>query len=173
MMNTSHSPVVGIFEEAGQAEHAVVALRRAGFSDEAIGVMVRGGPPAEAPPTVQADVKAEEGAAAGAVTGGVLGGLVGAGVALTIPAVGPAVALGLLAGALGGATLGITGGGLLGGLIGLGMSHEEASYYEREFLTGRTLVTVQADGRSEEAARILADCGAIERRVGATVEGRA
>jgi len=163
MIATQTAPIVGVFADKAQAECAVDALSRAGFPLEKIGVIVRGGAPTGDRPVVQADVAPEEGAAAGAVAGGVLGSLAGAAVALTIPAVGPALAAGLLAGALGGATLGIATGGLIGGLIGMGMSHEEASYYESEFVRGHTLVTVQADDRHDEVAAILARCGAIER----------
>jgi len=83
--------------------------------------------------------------------------------------VGTALAAGLLAGVLGGATLGITTGGLVGAMIGLGVSEEEARHYESEFHAGRTLVTVQADGRHAEAAGILTRCGAYSRQAAATV----
>jgi len=158
---TAH--LVGVFAERAQAECAVEELRHAGFPPDQIGVVVRGGGSTSDRPVVKADVRPEEGAATGAVAGGVLGSLVGAGVALTIPAIGPALAVGVLAGVLGGATLGIATGGLIGGLIGMGISHEEASYYESEFIRGRTLVTVQADDRSAEAAAILTRCGALQR----------
>jgi hypothetical protein len=156
-------PVVGVFEDHAAAERAVEALRRAGFGQEQIGVVVRHGD-AQAAPRVEADTEPETGAAVGAVTGGVLGSLLGVAVALTLPGVGAAMAAGILAGILGGATLGITGGGLVGALIGLGLSEEEARHYEREFHAGRTLVTVQADGRHADAAAILSQCGAFARQ---------
>jgi hypothetical protein len=164
-MATLLPPVVGAFCSRAEADRAVADLQRAGFRAEQIGVLVRdGGAAAGAPAVVDADVAPEEGAAVGAVTGGAVGGLIGAGVALTVPGIGPALAVGVLAGILGGATIGITGGGLMGALIGLGLSHEEAHYYDQEFRGGRTIVTVRADGRDAEAAAILARCGAQERR---------
>jgi hypothetical protein len=168
MATTNIPPAVGLFADRAQAEQAVEALHRAGFAPEQIGVVVRdGGTPAETAPVVDADVRPEQGAAAGAVTGGVLGTLLGAGIAMTLPVVGPALALGVLAGALGGATLGITGGGLVGALLGLGISQEEASYYQEEFVRGRTLVTVRANGRRDEALAILKRHGALERAAAA------
>jgi hypothetical protein len=157
-----------VFEDRAAAERAVGELQRAGFGTEKIGLLVRNGGPA----VVDADVAPEEGAAVGAVTGGTVGGLIGAGLALTIPGVGPALAVGVLAGLLGGAAAGIAGGGLLGALIGLGLSHEEAHHYHQEFQRGRTLVTVQADGRGAEAAAILARCGACQRQPAGAAAGR-
>jgi hypothetical protein len=45
--------------------------------------------------------------------------------------------------------------GLVGALIGAGIPEEEANYYQGEFESGRTIVTVQADGRADEAMAIL------------------
>jgi hypothetical protein len=137
-------------------------LRRAGFDADQIGVAVRDGSPSDVA-IVKSDLSPEKGASTGAVAGGLVGGLLGAAVALTMPGIGPVLAAGLLAGVLGGVTVGITGGGLIGALIGLGLSREEASYYDREFQSGRTLVTVRAGERYAEAARILSRCGAFER----------
>jgi len=161
-MVTKTAPVIGAFADDRAAERAVVELRRAGFRQDQIGVIVRDRS-AEAKPHVNADVGPETGAAVGAVTGGVAGGLLGVAVALTLPGVGTALAAGILAGLLGGATLGITSGGLVGGLIGMGLSEEEARHYEREFLLGRTLVTVQPESREAEATAILTRCGAFAR----------
>ncbi len=169
MTSSKPPPVVGVFEDRRSAEKAVEELHRAGFHNDQIGVVVRDGEAADQP-VVEADVHAEEGAAVGAVTGGVLGTLLGVGIALSLPGVGSLLAAGILAGVLGGATVGITSGGLIGALIGMGVSEEEAQHYEREFHSGRTLVTVHADGRHAEAAAILAHCGAFERAVAGTVQ---
>jgi hypothetical protein len=144
---------VGVFESRGQAEAAVDELNRAGFRDDQIGFVTPDGERAAAGGT-EVDNTAG-GAAAGAVTGGVVGSLIGAAVALLIPGVGPVLAGGVLASALGGAALGAATGGLLGALAGLGISDEEARYYEGEFQSGRTLVTVQAPDRYDEAVAIL------------------
>jgi len=159
---TKNPPVVGVFADRAAAVRAVDELRRAGFRQDQIGVVTRDVRDT-ATPHVEADVGPETGAAVGAVTGGVLGSVLGVGVALAIPGVGAALAAGVLAGLLGGASLGIAGGGLVGALIGMGLSEEEAQHYEREVQSGRTLVTVRADGQHADAAAILARCGAFAR----------
>jgi hypothetical protein len=75
-----------------------------------------------------------------------------------------------------GALAGAAAGGLLGALAGLGIPEEEARYYEGEFKSGRTLVTVKAGDRYDEAWRILERFGAYDvhhQRTGSTLsEGR-
>jgi len=51
---------------------------------------------------------------------------------------------------------------LVGALVGLGIPEDEAEFYEGEFKTGRTLVTVRHDGRFDEARTILARHGAYD-----------
>jgi hypothetical protein len=53
-------------------------------------------------------------------------------------------------------------GGALGTLVGLGVPEHEARYYEPELHAGRTLVSVRAPGRYEEASAILRRHGAAE-----------
>ena len=72
------------------------------------------------------------------------------------------MAAGPLAAALTGAAVGAAGGGLLGALTGLGVPEDEARWYEAEVGRGGTLVTVRADGRYEEARRIMSEYGALE-----------
>jgi len=79
-----------------------------------------------------------------------------------MPAIGPAIAGGLLASLLASAAAGAAAGSLLGALVALGLSEEEARYYEGEFSSGRTIVTVRTRGRYDEAARILRSHGAFE-----------
>ena len=52
--------------------------------------------------------------------------------------------------------------GLAGALIGYGIPEEEAQYYHGEFEAGRTIVTVHADGRYDEATTILRRHGAYD-----------
>jgi hypothetical protein len=160
MTDTKTAPLVGVFEDYRAAERAVDELRRAGFGQDQIGVIVRKvtvHEHAADEPVVEGNTDPETGAAVGAVTGGILGSLLGAAVALALPGVGVAVATGVL----GGATIGITSGGLVGGMIGMGVSESDAQRYEREFHSGRTLVTVQAGARRAEAAAILESCGTL------------
>ena len=156
------SAVVGVFEHRGPALRAAEELRQAGFADEDIGVVVRHGDVSDNPDTPKGDTgtRMEEGAVGGVVAGGVAGGVLGALATLLIPGVGPVAAAGMLAATLGGAALGATTGGLLGALIGMGIPEEEAKTYEREFLAGRTLLTVRAGSRYSEAIGILRRHGA-------------
>jgi uncharacterized protein (TIGR02271 family) len=172
---TGRSTVVGVFRAPEQARDAIEALKDAGFSPDAISIL---SPDRRAGRELaeETGTHAGEGAATGAVTGGILGGLggwlVGIG-ALAIPGVGPFIAAGALATALGGAAIGAGVGAIAGALVGLGVPKEEAEYYEGEVKSGRTLVTVRADGRYAEAQRLLRLHGAydIESREGATATG--
>jgi hypothetical protein len=149
------STVVGVFEERALAERAADALRQAGFSDDDIGFAVRDGARESIVTEDEETSNAGEGAVAGMVTGGLLGGVAAAAVSLLIPGIGPVLGGGLLAATLSGAAAGAAAGGLLGALTGLGVSEEEARYYESEFQAGRTILTVRADGRTDEAVTIM------------------
>ncbi len=156
MATMSRSTAVAVFEDRSHAEYAVQELLRGGFGQDQIGVMaLDGGPVVEAPP-LATKTKAGEGAATGAVGGGVLGGLLGAALAtVVVPGVGPVLAAGLLVGVLEGVAGGAAGGGILGALLGLSIPEDEARHYERHFHSGRTVVTVHAGERYEEAVAIL------------------
>jgi hypothetical protein len=152
---------VGVFQDHDQAERAVEALRAAGFSAEQIGVAVRPGERSHDGPEAAHSLAPESGLA-GAVAGGMVGGLVGAGAAAAglVPGLGPVVGLGLLAAAAGGVATGAVAGGLLGALLGLSIPEEEAHYFQEEVEAGRTLVTVRAGDRYEDAIAILRAHGA-------------
>jgi hypothetical protein len=162
MAATERTTAVGVFADRDHAVRAADDLRAAGFDQ--VGILTRDPGAAEkTTTTVAADTRAESGAAAGAITGGVLGSVLGAAaVFVTVPGVGPALAAGILAGVLGGGTVGIAAGGLVGALVGLGVPEAEAHYYESEFRSGRTLVTVGAAGRAAEATAILRRHGAYD-----------
>ena len=69
--------------------------------------------------------------------------------------------------------IGVATGGLVGALIGLGIPEEEAHYYHGEFQAGRTLLTVRADGRRDEAAAILRRHGAYDINSAPSLAGQA
>lgn len=144
--------VIATFASRRHADRFVEELRRAGFGDEEVGVLAPHGPADE--------TKAEEGAVVGAVSGGALGALAGAVATGLIPGVGPVLAVGLLAGVVGGAVTGAAAGGVVGALVGLGVPEAAARRYEQEVQAGRTLVVVQAPGRSGEALTVLRRCEA-------------
>jgi hypothetical protein len=64
----------------------------------------------------------------------------------------------ILANAAGGAAI----GGVIGALTGAGIPEDEARYYQNEFEAGRTIVTVKADKRCDEAMMILRRHGAYD-----------
>jgi uncharacterized protein (TIGR02271 family) len=162
-MRTQHTTVVGVFEDGQQAQRAVQELRRAGFREDQIGIAARD-TGAVTPGPAQEGTYVGEGALAGAATGAGLGALWAIGIAAgALPAIGPVIAGGILASVLASAAGGAAVGSLVGALIGLGIPEEEAEYYESEFHAGRPVVTVRADGRSEEAWAILQRFGAYNR----------
>jgi len=168
--------VVGVFNNRADAERAVDELHRAGFRDDQIGFATQGG---EAPAggrtiTEGGTGEAGEGAVKGLVGGGIVGGILGALATGLIPGIGPVIAGGLLAGILGGAAVGATAGGIVGALVGsMGVPEEEARYYGEEFKSGRTLVTVKADGRYDEAQAIMQRAGAYDFETRGTQMGTA
>jgi len=163
-----HSTIVGVFEDRRTADGAVADLKKAGFRDDQIGVAMRqterGGDSSTAG---SGDTEAGEGAVTGVVAGLGLGALAGLGVLSgVIPVIGPAIAGGTLGIILSNAAAGAAVAGLAGALIGYGIPEEDASYYNQEFEAGRSIVTVQAAGRADEAMAILRRHGAWDRSAG-------
>ncbi len=99
--------------------------------------------------------KDAQGALAGAGMGAVAGGLLGALAASVIPGIGPVLAGGMIATALGFAGAGAAVGGILGAMTGLGISHDEAVYYEEQFNEGKAIVTVRAGEFADKAVAII------------------
>ena len=154
MSMTQDVIAIGIFSDIYQARQAIDDLKRAGFDDEEIGFLSR---VAETDTTAN-DV--EGSAATGAISGGVVGGILGAAAALLIPGFGPAIAGGILAATVGGVAIGATAGGILGALTSLGVSENEAKFYQRELEAGRTIVTVKSADGAAQATAILRNNGA-------------
>src|ERR1700735_4393489 len=107
--------VFGIYQNEKQAERTVDDLLAAGFSSDALSVLL---PDNQSTKDFAHDksTKAPEGTTAGVATGGVIGGTLGllAGIGvLAIPGVGPLIAAGPIMAALAG--LGV--GGAVGGII--------------------------------------------------------
>jgi hypothetical protein len=164
MNTTKDSVVVGVFDDREDARAAIEALKDSGFRGDAISIL---SPDRRATEDMaeETGTNAGSGATTGAVAGGLLGGLggwlVGIG-ALAIPGIGPFIAAGAFATALGGAAIGAGLGAIAGALVGMGVPEEHAKYYEGEAKAGKTLVTVRANGRYEDAQRILRDHGAYD-----------
>lgn len=173
MTNTQCPVVVGVFDDRSKAEEAVDELEQAHFRDEEIGFVIRGSEVNRGGMITDAEgAKDRKGALAGMAMGGAIGGVLGAVAALAIPGVGPVVAAGILATALGGAAAGVATGGIFGAMMGLGVSEEEAQFYERQFADGKAIVAVRAGPRSAEAGGILCHHGAtnIETRASSPIE---
>jgi hypothetical protein len=148
-MDTTRT-AVGVFDNPDRAREAVSALRAAGFPEDMVGVIMK--LDVGRHPHTHWEEGAEVGAATGAVTGLGLGLAVAAG---AIPGVGPAIAGGTLMALLASAGAGAATGTVIGGLVGNGVSDEDAAFYDGEFTAGKTLVTVRAGERFEEACAIL------------------
>jgi len=167
MQAKDRGTLVGVFSDRPSAERCVEELRRAGFRDDQIGFIAqdagRSGASTRAG-MVDADHDFHDDgdvtAGEGMVTGAITGGLIGAAAALFIPAVGPVLAGGILASTLTGIIAGAATGGVAAALIDLGVSDDDARYYESEFKSGRLLVTVKPEGRWDEARSIMQSCGA-------------
>ena len=153
--HTDRQTVVAVFHSPAEAQQAVRDLKVAGFTDQQIGIAAKDHDGSYQDQTEGS--KAGEGAAVGAVSGLGAGALWGLGiVAGVLPAIGPVIAGGALAAIAASAAGTAAAGGLIGALVGSGIPEEEAEYYESEFNSGRTVVTVKAGAeRYAEAERIL------------------
>lgn len=160
MATTNQKTVVGVFTDHGDAQRATRSLREAGFDENQIGVASTKARSAEGVADDEDGNYTAEGAVAGAATGAGIGALWGLGIlAGILPAIGPAIAGGTLAVLLSSAAAGAAAAGLAGALIGMGLSKEEAEFYEGEMKAGKTIVTVNAGARCDEALHILRQFG--------------
>ncbi len=158
MATTGRNVAVGVFDDRLHAEIAVEELVRAGFAPDQIGVVIPDAPPGIEAPHLPTGSLAREGAMAGATGGAILGAVLGTALsAVLLPGVGLALVGGFFMAALVGAS-----GGILGALLGVGVQEEEAHAHAQAFHSGRSLVTVQAGDRYDEAVAILNE--AAERR---------
>jgi hypothetical protein len=165
MSTNNRATVVGAFDDRAKAQLAVDNLRRSGFADNQIAMVMHRdvGPEATDLDAAKAaqisgESKAGTGAAIGAAAGGIVGGAMGLAAGL-IPGVGPIIAL---APTIFGVAAGATGGGVVGTLIGLDFPEEHARFYERELKAGHVLVGVQTVNRDAEAAAIIYRSGGFD-----------
>ena len=153
-MADKKTAVFGIYPTVTQAESAVDALVRAGFSNNDISVLM---PDNQSTKEFahEKNTKAPEGTTTGVAAGGTIGGTLGllAGIgALAIPGVGPFIAAGPIMGALAGIGVGGAVGGLVGALVGMGIPEYEAKRYEGRVKNGGVLLSAHCD-TSEEITR--------------------
>jgi hypothetical protein len=162
-MSDKKTSVFGIYSNVTQAERAVDALVRGGFSNDDLSVLA---PDQQGTKDFahEKHTKAPEGATTGMAAGGVLGGTLGvlAGVgALAIPGLGPFIAAGPIMAALAGLGAGGAVGGFVGALVGMGIPEYEAKRYEGRVKDGGVLISVHC-ATSEEittAKTILEETG--------------
>ncbi|HEV8377987.1 MAG TPA: general stress protein [Tepidisphaeraceae bacterium] len=155
--------VITAFDDRDEAQLAVDELEQAGFPSHEIGFAIRGTDAVQGGMITDAEGTHDaEGAAKGAAAGAAIGGVLGALAFAAIPGVGPVMAGGMLAGLAGGAAAGAATGGIYGAMSGLGASEEEAVFYQREFESGKAIVTVCAGERRAEAENILHRHGGYE-----------
>ena len=150
-MANKKTAVFGIYQNEKQAERTVDDLLAAGFSNDAISVLL---PDNQGSKDFahEKNTKAPEGTTTGVTAGGVIGGTLGllAGIgALAIPGVGPFIAAGPIMGALAGLGVGGAVGGLIGALIGMGIPEYEAKRYEGHIKAGGVLLSVHCDTSDE------------------------
>jgi hypothetical protein len=160
--------VVGVFDSVEFARDAVRDLVQARFRDDQIGVIAPSGEHGNAEPanvleTEDRAANMAAGATAGMAAGASVGALWAIGIAAgLLPAIGPIIAGGVFASVLASAAGGAAVAGVLGALIGMEIPEDEARYYEAEIHSGRTLVTVRAEGRIDDAETILQRHGAYD-----------
>jgi hypothetical protein len=148
-----HTTVVGVFDQAADARAAIDDLCRTGFENRCIGFITPGARPDNLADRTHWEAGAGVGAALGAAIGGAAG-LVAA--AAMLSPIGPVMVGGAIAALLASVGVGAATGSVFGALVGVGISEEDARWYEDELKAGRTIVTVQdADERAEEAREVF------------------
>jgi hypothetical protein len=165
----STSTVVGIFQNPQEAQRAVMALKAAGIPDDEIGVVSRNQDDKIVGKPETKSAASGEGAAAGAATGAAAGAGIGAlwGLGIlagVLPGIGPAIAGGTLGVLLSSAAAGAAAAGVAGTLVGLGISEEDAGYYEGELRTGNTLVTVNNGAKAATVREVIGRHGGREKQ---------
>jgi uncharacterized membrane protein len=148
------STVVGHFGDADEAQLALDALERGGFTPDDVSYIAHDGSGRLAG-TMKARTLATPNTTRGAAIGGVSGLLLGA-AALVIPGVGPLIAAGPIAAALTGLGVGAATGSVLGALHDIGVPEQDAKQWAHSVEQGGSLVVVHVnEDTRDRAIRIL------------------
>jgi hypothetical protein len=137
----------GIFANIANVEAAIDGLTMAGFSNQALSVLLSEKEEAKVL-TTENNLEAPDGATAGARVGGVVGGALGllAGVgALALPGVDPLIVAGPIMATLAGFSVDGAVGGFVGALVGMGIPEFEAKLYDVRVKDGGVLVAVHCE----------------------------
>jgi hypothetical protein len=174
-MSEKNIAVFGIYPIYSSLETGVNTLKKAGFRNEDISVLMpqnQGSKDFAHEKGTKAPEGAASGAGAGAVIGGALGWLAGIG-ALAIPGAGPLIAAGPIVSAFAGAGAMGTVGGIAGALIGMGIPEYEAKRYEGRIKKGGILLSIHCDSSdwSKRAKGVLEQTGAED--ISSTAEASA
>jgi len=156
--------VVGVFKNQSEAQRAIADLKKQGYTEEQIGIVSQDRDRVTA---TDSGTKVEEGAVAGLAAGAGVGALWGLGIlSNVVPGIGPAIFGGTLGVILSSAAAGAAAAGIGGALAGLGISEEDATYYEGELKSGRTIVTVHGTPNAGQARSVLTQHGGYDRSSG-------
>ena len=144
MADPTQPVLIAAYEDRNAAEEAVDELEQSGFSTDEVGLVIRGSDAVRGGMISDAaGTKDGKGALTGMAAGPGLGAILGAAAGFLVPGVGPIVVAGIFSLAMGGAIAGAAIGGIFGALTGLGISEEEARYYEAAFNAGHAIVAVR------------------------------
>lgn len=158
MADQNRPVLVAAFEDRNAAEMAVDDLEQSGFTADEIGLVIRGSDAVRGGMISDAQAtKDGKGALTGMATGAGLGAVLGAAAGFLIPGVGPIVVAGIFSAAFGGAIAGAAIGGIFGALTGLGVSEEEAKYYQSAFDAGHAILAVRCCTDSADRCRMATD----------------
>lgn len=166
---TLEGPAASAFTAPAQAQQAVEALKQAGYRDDQIGIVSRDSVEGHRPADNRTrESRIREGAAAGMAVGAGLAAMFGSvlwGASVltgVIPGIGPIIAGGTLAVLLTTTAAGAAAASLGGTLQGIGLTEEDARFYETELHAGRTIITVQGE-EMDDAQEILTRHGGYDR----------
>lgn len=154
-MTTLQDPsAVGIYNDLETAERRIDELRRAGFSEEEVGIIGHVGSE-ETVPTPLEMHEPEENAITGLIRGAIIGAITGAFVILVIPGLGEVAGLGRWFDVLGGGILGAIVCGLLVAFASFVFMRPKSRLFAAALERGLFIVTVKNPARKQEAISVL------------------
>ncbi len=146
--------LVHVYRERDTAQRALAALRRAGFREDQMGIVMRhfaGSAPARQDSTGRSEATGD------AWPVGVAAGL--------LPQIGPVIAGGLLGSVLAGAVCGTQGGNVAAALTRLHLPGKQVRDLERKFEAGYAIIVVRANGRTADVDKLLDEAAKWPRRL--------
>ena len=154
MSTTTEPAAVGVFDDLANAQRSIDDLRRAGFTEDEIGIIGNVGEE-KGVPTPREMRQPEGNAVLGFVQGSLLGAIIGVLVIAVIPGLGEVSQFGRWFEVVGGAALGAILGGVLLAVSSFLFSRQLSRFFAGELERGRFIVTVKNAGRKEEAVSVL------------------